>query len=190
MPLPDEREILFNINKDDFVILYTGRLSKEKGVLELPAIYRYLISKHSELKMVIAGTGPAEAELKQQLPEAIYLGWVEHNKLPEIYSASDMLILPSKFDTFSCSVLESISCGLPVIAYNIKGPKDIIQDQENGFLVNTLDEMKTKLSHYIGNRMLKNSYKEKALQRAHHYKKDLILNKLLSVVGLQTTNNE
>ncbi len=190
IPLPDEREILFNISKDDFVILYTGRLSKEKGVLELPAIYRYIISNHPEVKIVIAGIGPAEAELKQQLPEAIYLGWVEHNNLPEIYSASDMLILPSKFDTFSCSVLESISCGLPVIAYNIKGPKDIIQNQENGFLVNNLDEMKTKLSQYIGNRGLRNSYKEKAVQRAQHYKKDLILNKLLSAVGLQTTNNE
>ncbi len=184
-PHAPDKEKLFGFGKESFVILYSGRLSKEKGVLELPLIYKNLKTAISKVKIVIAGTGPAEAELKQMLPEASYLGWVDHDKLPEIYSSSDILILPSKFDTFSCSVLESISCGLPVIAYNIKGPKDIIRDQENGFLVNTIDEMKNKLVDYMAHGEKKNSFREKALQRALEYKKDLILNKLLTEVGLK-----
>jgi glycosyltransferase involved in cell wall biosynthesis len=188
-PQTVDKAKLFDTGSEDFVILYSGRLSKEKGVLELPEIYHDLKKDFPELKIVIAGTGPAESELKQKMPDAIYLGWVEHDKLPEIYSASDMLILPSKFDTFSCSVLESISCGLPVIAYNIKGPKDIIQDKENGFLVNTPEEIKVKLSEFISNPDIRKSYKDKALQRAKDYKKDLILNKLLSEVGLQISKN-
>jgi glycosyltransferase involved in cell wall biosynthesis len=157
--------------------------------MELPEIYRHLKLNHPEIKIVIAGTGPAEQELKEKLPQAIYLGWVEHDHLPWIYSAADLLILPSKFDTFSCSVLEAISCGLPVIAYKTKGPKDIIQDHESGFLVNTLDEMKEKLSDYIINKEIRKRFKNSALQRALEYKKDLILNKLLNDTGFKTEEN-
>ena len=185
-----EKDKLFGFDNCNFVILYSGRLSKEKGVMELPEIYNFLKASFHNIKIVIAGTGPVESELKQQLPEAVYLGWVEQDHLPRIYSSSDILILPSKFDTFSCSVLESISCGLPVIAYNIKGPKDIIYDRENGFLVNNLKEMKEKLSFYISNPKIRKNYKEKALQRADNYKKDIIIHTLLKDVGFQIKNDE
>jgi len=190
VPQPAGKEIQFGFNADDFIILYSGRLSMEKGVLELPEIYHHLISDFPHIKMVIAGAGPAENELRQKLPEARYLGWVDHESLPEIYSAADILILPSKFDTFSCSVLEAISCGLPVISYNIKGPKDIIIDGKNGFLVNTMKEMKEKLSLFISDPKLRKSFSKKALQRAQEFNKDLILNKLLSDVGFQTMKND
>jgi glycosyltransferase involved in cell wall biosynthesis len=179
---------LWGIEPGNFNILYSGRLSQEKGVLELPEIYFHLKTTFPPVSMIIAGTGPAEKELKKRLPEASYLGWVDHDRLPEIYAASDILILPSKFDTFSCSVLEAISCGLPVIAYNIKGPKDIILDMKNGFLVSNIDEIKARLTDYILNPEMKISFKEKALERAQDYKKDIILNKLLTDIGLQTTN--
>jgi len=184
VPQPTDKKKLFGFNQDSFVILYSGRISQEKGVLELPEIYHHLKKQSTDIKIVIAGSGPAEKKIKEMLPEATYLGWLDHQQLPEIYSASDILILPSKFDTFSCSVLEAISCGLPVIAYNIKGPKDIICNQENGFLVDTKEEFKEKLTAFIQNKEDRKKYREKALERAGEYKKDLILNKLLSDVGL------
>ncbi len=183
-PMESDKTKVFGFEPDSFILLYSGRISQEKGVMELPEIYNNLIKTFPKLKMVIVGNGPEEKELKKQLPDATYLGWVDHDRLPEIYAASDILILPSKFDTFSCSVLEAISCGLPVIAYNIKGPKDIINDMDNGFLVSNIEEIKERLSGYISNPEIHKSFKENALQRAQNYKKDLILNKLLIDVGL------
>lgn len=81
-------------------------------------------------------------------------------------------------------MLEAISCALPVIAYKTKGPKDIITDGENGFLVNSVSEMKEKLSYYIGNKQLWESYRQKALQRAANYKKEVIMNELLTNIDL------
>lgn len=189
-PKPASKESVFGFSHDSFVILFSGRLSQEKGVMELPEIYHYLKTKNPEIKMVIAGTGPAEQELKMKFPEATYLGWVDHENLPWIYSASDILILPSKFDTFSCAVLEAISCGLPVIAYKIKGPKDIINDHKNGFLVNTLDDMKQMLLTFINDTEVRKSYKKNALLRAQEYNKDLILDKLLTDIGFKTPQHE
>jgi glycosyltransferase involved in cell wall biosynthesis len=183
VPQAIEKQTRFGFDNSSFVLLFSGRLSAEKGVFELPEIYRDLNKKFPDLKLVIAGSGPAEKELKKELPEATWLGWVNHEDLPEIYSASDMLILPSKFDTFSCSVLEAISCGLPVTAYNIKGPKDIIRNNENGFLAGDIEEMKEKLAYYLSNKNLRFQFKENALKRAQEYKKNLIMNKLLTDVG-------
>lgn len=169
---------------NEAVLLFAGRVSKEKGVFELPEIYQKVKLEIPDLKLVIAGTGPAEKELKEALPEAIFLGWIDHDKLPEIYSAADLLILPSKFDTFSCVVLESLSCGLPVIAYNDKGPKDIIEDNTNGFLVSDAKEMADKIIHFFSDKVSQKSFKKAAIERSQKYNKSLILEQFLKEVGL------
>ena len=167
------------------VILFAGRISQEKGVFELPGIFRKVRERIPNLQMRIAGTGPSENELKTAFPEAEYTGWIDHDKLPGIYTSSDVLVLPSRFDTFSCVVLEALSCGLPVIAYNTKGPKDIIQDSVNGFLVITPEEMSEKIIEYLSDNTLQNSFKEAARQRADHYSADKIMNQFLHDIEVQ-----
>ena len=188
---------VFSIRNDNFqdnlrygekgpVLLFAGRISQEKGVFELPGIFRKAREKIPNLQMLIAGTGPSENDLKIVFPEAEYTGWIDHEKLPGIYASADVLILPSRFDTFSCVVLEALSCGLPVIAYNTKGPKDIIQDSINGFLVETPDEMSEQIIAYFSDKNLQYSFKEAAIERANDFTADKILHQLLEDIELQT----
>lgn len=172
--------------KKEPMILFAGRISREKGVFELPLIFREAREKIPGLKMLVAGTGPDENELKIAFPEAEYTGWIDHLKLPEIYRSADLLILPSRFDTFSCVVLEALSCGLPVIAYNTKGPKDIILDSQNGFLVDTMEEMKDKILEYFSNSSIHAAFRKAALLRADEYTAENILQKLLTDIGILT----
>ena len=168
------------------VILYAGRISKEKGVLELPGIVRMIRSVIPEIQMVIAGTGPTEEELKQAMPDALYLGWVDQEYLPALYQSADLLLLPSRFDTFSCVVLEALSCGLPVVAYNTKGPKDILEDSVSGFLVDSGEEMAGKVIEYFLDPESWAMMKQAAFQRAEAYQADKIMDRLLQNVGLMT----
>ena len=168
------------------VVLFAGRISREKGVFELPDIFRKARDRIPGIKMIIAGTGPSENELKQAFPEAEYTGWVDHEKLPEIYRSAGLLILPSRFDTFSCVVLEAMSCGLPVLAYNTKGPKDIIEDSVSGFLVDTAAEMSERIIDFFSDLKLQTSFKTAALERADNYTADNILQQLLQDIGIQT----
>jgi glycosyltransferase involved in cell wall biosynthesis len=172
------------IRPGDPVVLFAGRVSHEKGVMELPEIFRTLKETLPELKLVIAGTGPAEDELRKEIPEALFLGWINHDELPGIYSCADLLILPSRFDTFSCVVLEALSCGLPVIAYKTKGPKDIIIDGVNGYLVNSNPEFVQKMNEFFADKALQTTFRSGALQRAKQYDKEIILSRLLQQVGL------
>jgi glycosyltransferase involved in cell wall biosynthesis len=184
VPRKVKKSALFGVPEKSPVLLFAGRVSDEKGVMELPAIYRGLREKHPDVKLVIAGKGPKEEELKKAVPDAVFLGWVDHEKLPEVYSAADMLLLPSRFDTFGVVVLEAMSCGLPVTAYNTKGPKDIIENGKNGYLVKTRPEMTSAVDAYLGNAKLRSAFKTSALARAKSFNPDDIIGQMLNDLGL------
>ena len=182
-PVAPDKNRLFGIDAESPVLLYAGRVSKEKGVLELTAIYGEAKQKYPEMKLVVVGKGPALKQLREENPDAVFIDWVERENLPGIYSSADLLLLPSRFDTFSNVVLESLSCGLPVIAYNTKGPKDIIRDGKDGFLVNTQQEMLERTIRFLGNKK-RGEFKISAVERAAAYHPDHIIAGLMESVGL------
>ncbi|MEQ9289816.1 MAG: glycosyltransferase [Cyclobacteriaceae bacterium] len=186
-PQAGKKSECFNTKNDVPILLYAGRISKEKGVMELPDILEKVKSQIPDVEMVVAGKGPAEEELKQKMPDAKYLGWVDHQELPKIYSTADLMVLPSKFDTFSVVVLEAMSCGLPVIAYNIMGPKDIIKKDLNGYLVKKKSAFSSKIISHLRDKNTQKTFKKAALKRAKNYNADQILNELLYETGLKTS---
>ncbi|MFH0976383.1 MAG: glycosyltransferase [Spirochaetota bacterium] len=178
-PRTADKKRIFGVSGNEPVILFAGRISDEKGVMEIPHIMEKLRASFPDVKIAFAGMGPKEKDLKAAMPDGIYLGWVDHDKLPEIYSAADMLILPSKFDTFGCVVLEALSCGLPVIAYNTKGPKDIIIDGLNGYLVKNRTEMAERIIEFLGNKKLRLRFKNESLKRARDYDPGKIISRFM-----------
>ena len=170
---------IFGVANDAPVMLYVGRVSQEKGVLELPAIYKKVKKVHPNVELVVVGQGPAYDNLKKQLPHGIFFNWIEHSRLPDVYSAADIFVFPSKFDTFANVVLESLSCGLPVIAYNTKGPKDIIEDGICGYLVDTEEVLIEKIISHFKDYDLQQRFRNSAYQRAKLYDKNNILNKFI-----------
>lgn len=186
-PRKTPKSELFGVKGSDPVLLFAGRLSDEKGVMELPAIYKSVRESFPDVRIAVAGTGPREEDLRAALPDAVYLGWVDHARLPEYYSASDMLILPSKFDTFGCVVLEALSCGLPVAAYNTKGPRDIIVHGKNGYLARSRTELSASIKEHLGNRRRRSAFRKSALERAGTYNPDDIISHLLADVGLENS---
>lgn len=179
-----KREV-FGVEESEKVMLFAGRLSHEKGVLDILEIYEQAKLKIPNLRFVFAGTGPLEQQLKTELPHAVFLGWKRKENLAEIYSCADLLILPSKFDTFSCVVLEALSCGLPVVAYKSKGPKDIIEHGACGFLANGKNEMIAYIVEYFESTHLQVLFKEAAILRSKIYSKNRILSNLLNDLELK-----
>lgn len=178
------KEEIFDINSDEKVILFTGRISEEKGVMEIPGIYKKVKNSIPDAKFVFAGTGPAEKRLKELMPDALFMGWIDHAKLPQVYSAADMMILPSKFDTFGCVVLEAMSCGLPVTAYRVMGPADIIENEVSGYLCKKKNEMSSVIIDYLSDKKKQRSFKKAALTGAARYSVDSILEDFLEDTGL------
>ncbi|MGH8516592.1 MAG: glycosyltransferase, partial [Panacagrimonas sp.] len=171
---------------DDTPIVFTAcRISKEKGVLELPEIVRRAKARLPDLRIVIAGAGPAEAQLRKELPDATFLGWVDRERLDRIYASLDLFVFPSKFDTFGNVVLEAFSHGMPVLAFVCKGPKDIVLDGKNGYLVDTKDEMASQIVDHFRHPERHADMRASALRRIDDYQSGPIMQRFMQDLGLE-----
>ncbi len=184
--LPIKKASLFSSADDNTPIIFIAcRLSREKGIFDLPEIMKNVKKHIPDLKLVIAGTGPAEHELKQALPDAHFLGWVDAYTLGACYSGLDLFVFPSQFDTFGNVILESFVHGMPAIAYNCKGPKDIIEHHQSGYLVNNIEEMSQGIiQHFTQNPQQQKNMSSQAIKRSKDYQAQTIMDKFLMDLGL------
>jgi glycosyltransferase involved in cell wall biosynthesis len=112
-----ERAIRLDLPRPIFV--YVGRVAVEKN---LPA---FLTLDLSGSKLVI-GDGPQITELKRRFPQVHFLGTLEGETLAAHLAAADVFVFPSRTDTFGIVQLEALASGVPVAAYAVPGPKDVI----------------------------------------------------------------
>ncbi|MDC3250080.1 glycosyltransferase [bacterium] len=178
------KEKLFGVPEETFVLLFAGRLSKEKGVLEACKIYEGFKAENKNVKLVFAGTGPMEDELKLKVPEAIFMGWLNSKELIQSMSTADFLLLPNRFDTFGCVVLEAMACGTPVCAFNSKGPADIIDSGMDGFLTKNSSDATQLLLDYASKPEKAISFRRAALDKNKQYNAKIIMEKMLVDMGI------
>jgi len=131
------RELL-GIKKDDFVILYVGRLSEEKNLSFLLKAYNNL--KNNRKKLIIIGQGQLKKEMEALIRDlniigVDMLGFKTREELPVYYSIADSFIMPSKQDALPLAVNEAMCFGLPIIASNAVGSvMDLVKNGYNGFV--------------------------------------------------------
>ena len=124
---------LFKPRAKDFLQLqrpiaaYVGRVAIEKN------IDAFLRMPWTGTKLVI-GDGPELPRLKSQFPEAVYAGYRFGEDLAQHLAASDVMVFPSLTDTFGLVNLEAMACGVPVAAYPVAGPIDVVEDGVTGAL--------------------------------------------------------
>jgi len=113
------------------VFLSVGRVAVEKNLeaflsLDLPGT------------KVVVGDGPARAALARDFPHAVFLGARQGEELAQIYAAADVFVFPSKTDTYGLVLLEALASGVPVAAFPVTGPRDVIGDAPVGVLSDDL----------------------------------------------------
>ena len=121
------------LNTNHPIFLYVGRVAVEKN------IEAFLELKLPGSKWVV-GDGPALEGLKAKYPEVSYLGVLQQEELAKVYSSADVFVFPSKTDTFGLVLLEAMACGLPVAAYPVTGPVDVIGSSKAGAMSADLRE--------------------------------------------------
>jgi glycosyltransferase involved in cell wall biosynthesis len=116
------------------VVLYVGRVSREKSVDLLPPMLRRLRSSGLPCRLVVAGDGPYRRELADSCPEAICTGTLGRAAVAEAFASADVFVFPSRTDTYGVVQLEALACGVPVAAFPVTGPKDVIGNNAIGAL--------------------------------------------------------
>ncbi len=130
------------INSDEILLLYVGRLSQEKAIVEtVQTISKsQQVLREGKVKLQIFGNGPQTTEIaslisQHNLADIVKLdNWVDQTELPVWYSAADAVLLPSYTEGFGRVITEAMICGSPVIGSNIAGARDHITAGQNGYL--------------------------------------------------------
>lgn len=109
------------------ISLYCGRVAVEKSIedflrLDLPGT------------KVVVGDGPARAHLQSKYPTAVFAGFRFGEDLARHIAAADVFVFPSRTDTFGLVLLEAMACGIPVAAYPVTGPIDVVRAGVTGVL--------------------------------------------------------
>jgi len=120
---------------DAINVLYSGRITQEKGAELLANTFLLARTHEPRLHLVLAGGGPEQEHLHERLGQAAtFLGWLEGAELARAYASADIFLFPSATDTFGQVILEAQASGLPVIAVAEGGPLSLIEHRVSGLL--------------------------------------------------------
>ncbi|WP_304402074.1 glycosyltransferase family 4 protein [uncultured Dubosiella sp.] len=158
------------------IILFVGRLAEKKGVT-------YLIDamKEVDAKLIIAGSGPLEEELKKQAEpfgdKIEFIGPKTHEELKVIYPSADIFVAPSitakdgDKEGFGLVILEAMASGLPIVASDSGGIPAIIKNNFNGFLVKEKDinDINNKINLLLNNESVRSEILSNANDTVKNY---------------------
>lgn len=168
--------------RQDKIVLYVGRLSREK---KLEILIRAAKILDSSIKFVVVGDGPAGEYYKEMVEKSglqdrfRFVGFVTHRDLGRYYAASDLFCIPSTFETQGLVALEAMACGKPVVGASKFALKDIIKNGKNGelFAPNDYKSCAGKIRKVLNNTK---RYKY-TVETARNYSVEKMTDKLISV---------
>lgn len=146
------------LQRFDKLLLYVGRIAREKNLsLAIQALH-ILKQKGFNLALIIAGEGPAkrgferEAKKLKLTENIIWAGFLSQEELPELYLISDIFVFPSPSDTQGIVLYEARACGLPIVALRSMASEAIVKDGENGiFAENEPLDFANKIQEVLSN---------------------------------------
>ena len=176
-------------------IIFAGRLSSEKGIDSLIEIGKKL---PIDIQLIILGTGPEEQKIKElaiNQKNIHYFGYQNKENTISLIRGSDILIQPSLKEGISSTILESMACGTVVIASNVGGNPELIENNVNGIIIEpkNIDLFLEQIINMFNNNVLRQSFIEHAFKTVQKYSWNkvgrLYLNIYDSVLSLQNSNN-
>lgn len=167
---------IFTPEKKDFfatmkrpVAIYVGRVAIEKNI-------EAFLSMDWPGSKVVTGDGPDRAMLEAKYPNALFTGKKTGTDLAAHYQSADVFVFPSKTDTFGMVLIEALACGLPVAAYPVTGPVDIVTEAILGILDNDLSLAAHKALQNSGNAQERHDH------ILAHYTWPAIANKFMEII--------
>ncbi len=151
------------------ISMFVGRVAVEKNIeaflkLDVPGT------------KVVVGDGPSLSQLKKQFPDVVFAGFVTGEPLAKTMAAADVFVFPSRTDTFGIVMLDALACGVPVAAYPVQGPLDVLIDNETGCMRENLEE-----AFYGSLKLNREDCRKQAMQYSWQHCSAQFLNNLVPV---------
>lgn len=175
----DHRERIrhqFGIDEKAFVLLYVGRVAKEKNLSLLLRTFKNVRRKFANAVLMIVGSGPDEDECRSEAwglgieDGVIFTGMQSHDEVIRMYGAADAFVFPSVTETQGLSVCEAIRAGLPCIAVRAAATPEVVSDEVDGLLTeNTVESFADGIIQMIANPVLRKQLSDGAIKNAERF---------------------
>ncbi len=179
--LPEKfKELLLGkkIENKYFLFSFVGRIAKDKGIFEMILAFKNHVKEYPDSYLILIGQNELGEEFLNQIKNIqniIYLGF--QSKIHLFLKCFDAFVLPSHREGFGTVILEAAACSLPIIATNINGPRDFIQNKVNGYLVEPMDvnSLTNALDYFRDNPFEIKKFSNKAFELVNlKYKADYV----------------
>lgn len=183
MDLKDQRRSLLGYEKEDFLLIYVGELSKRKNQHLTINMMAKVIQTIPEAKLLLVGDGELREQYTQQIKDlhleknVFLLGF--RTDVDQLMSISDIVISTSKQEGLPVNILEAMGTGLPIIATDCRGNRDLVHHGKNGYLVGLNDE--ERLAGYVTTLYHSSSLREEFGLKSIEY---------LDIYSVQTVMNQ
>lgn len=188
----------YNILEEDLVFLFTGKLKPEKGALEVITAFTQINENHKNIKLLMVGSSFNKNDKDTQYiidiknkvknnKNIIFTGFVDYNEIHQLYSISDIQIVPSLIeDSCPLVVIEGMSSGLALITTISGGIPELVNDK-CAFLLekkdNLVSEMSQKMKFLIENPKILEKMKKESLKRSQTFTNDTFCQKMLDEIN-------
>jgi len=181
------RELL-NLNQDSVVFIFVGRLIPVKNLPFMLEGFYEVLKENNKVHLLIVGDGPQRKPLMQFVKEkgmnknVTFTGNIQRDKIVDYYSAADVFIMTSKYESFGLAVLEAMSCSLPVIISCIGWLPRLLKEKENGKFINPDDihNLKKAILFVAGNKPWRDEVGKRNRNVALEYSWERSASRLLS----------
>jgi D-inositol-3-phosphate glycosyltransferase len=199
-PIPaDEAKMYVGLKPEDRMVLFVGRIEPLKGLDTLiQAMSGLQLQEKQRVHLAIIGGDPAASPREMSAEMArlqklcddlsveqtvVFLGKRDQDKLPYYYSAAELVVMPSHYESFGMVALEAMACGTPVIASEVGGLAYLVKDGETGFTIPDQEPemLCEKISWLLNDRELHAAMSLRAVQYAQDYAWEKIARQIVDV---------
>ena len=159
------------IGDNEVVVAFVSRLVWEKGLDVYADVIERLERRGVPHRSLVVGDGPAREELEERLPNTLFTGFLEGTDLARAYASSDVFLFPSDTETFGNVTLEAMASGLPTIAADAAGSRDLVDPETTGVLCppGDRDAFAEATQRLVLNASLRREMSAAAHERAQHF---------------------
>jgi glycosyltransferase involved in cell wall biosynthesis len=179
----------YSIGEDDKLVLAVGRLIKRKGFSRLIEIAQDLLEKEKSLKIAIVGPdGGYQAKLEEMTSSLglgdsiLFTGAIPEMTLTQAYTDADLVVIPSEYEGLPTTLLEAMAHGKPVVATNVGGICEVIENYRDGILVSpNNEELSNGILHVLSNQGFSEEIARNGRVKAQAYDWDRITDRILTI---------
>jgi 1,2-diacylglycerol 3-alpha-glucosyltransferase len=188
----------FNIPANNKVLLFVGRLTKEKNLEFLIEAFAKVKAKRSHCTLVLTAQGPLEAQLKSMVREmglslehdVVFTGALPFDRLIDVYYSADLFVFSSVTETQGLVLIEAMAAGLPVVALKANGVNDMVDDRVNGLLTECdEDEFAAAICQVLEDDAMYRKFSKNARRKAELLSSAKMAQKLENIYLTLSSNN-